>query len=172
MPDIRLVSRKGTNRIEVYSFPAHSEASVHRFATVGLSGCLREDGQPINCELLMVLPVSLGGSSTDAVMRFLLDVAAHGLRADVRHALGSTIQHVDVMPRSWSARSLLLDEPRGEPKDLDLFQVGSELVRLLWVIPIYENELSFIRDSGVDQFCNLELETTIELIDPNRPSLV
>jgi hypothetical protein len=49
MPEYRVIlnqSEKAVN-VEIYYFPAVSENDVARFATVGLSGTLRSNGQPI-----------------------------------------------------------------------------------------------------------------------------
>jgi hypothetical protein len=171
MPDERVISRRGEDRIEIYSFRPHSEITIHRFATIGLSSICREDGAQANYELFMALPGDLRGATPQQVESFMMDVAAYSLRSNVKFCVSETIPETPLMPPSWAPRAILLEEPRGEPEELESFSVGSQQINLIWLVPIYKEELDFIREHGIEQFDELESKSEWSLVDPTRPSV-
>ena len=168
MPDSRVVSRQGSDAIEVYSFPSPG-SPVHRFATVGVSALRRENGDRSDRELFMALPPTLGGAEFEEVTNFILDVCIYSLREDVDFARGQTIPPTDRAPSAWAARAALLDEPRGEPEELAQLRVGSQQVELVWIVPIHQHELELIHSKGLDAFDQLQELSDWSLADPNRP---
>ena len=171
VPEQRVQSRKGEETIEVYFFRKDS-AGVRRVSTVGLSTILRKSAGHHGFELFMVLPNDFGGASVTEVSNFLLDVAVYSLRDDVHIDVGATIPETPLMPKSWNAKALLLDEPRGEREELESIPIGQENVRPLWLIPIYEAELRLIEKQGIAEFDKRVDASEWSLADPNRPATV
>lgn len=172
MPEYRWISRREDHTIEVYSFPPREDEVVHRFATVGVSAVNREDGKPANYELCMVLPDELGGASADEVASFMLDVAVHSYRKDVRCSVGATIPETPLMPAKWRPKALLFDELRGEPEELSHISVGNQSIELLWLIPIHGDEYELIHSEGIEAFDVLDAQSDWSVADPGRPSFV
>lgn len=172
MPEYRWISRREDHAIEVYSFPPRKDEVVHRFATVGVSAVNREDGQPANYELCMILPDELGGASAEEVVSLILDVAVHSYPKDVRCSVGATIPETQLMPAKWSPKALLFDELRGEPEELSHIAVGDQCIELLWLIPIYRDEYELIHSEGIDAFDHLDAQSDWSVADPRRPSFV
>jgi hypothetical protein len=172
LPSERVVSRRGPDQVEVYLFPERSDPLLSRFASVGVSGLEREDGTRASWELMMVLPLGLVGASAKEVSDFLLDVMAYSLRRDVVFEIGLTIPETPLMPKNWKPRALLLDEPRGEPVELDHFHVGPQRVGLVWLVPIYQDERELVLNQGLDAFDEVEQRSEWSPADPGRPSFV
>ena len=172
MPAHRWISRHEDHAIEVYSFPPRADEVVHRFATIGVSGVSREDGNPATDEFCMILPPDLRGASDQEVVSFMLDIAIHCYRKDVRCDVGSTIPETPLMPANWKPKALLLDEPRGEPEELAQIPIGDQRVELLWLVPIYADEYELIKTKGIDAFDLLDAQSEWSVADPGRPSFV
>lgn len=172
MPEYRWISRHENHAIEVYSFPPRKDEVVHRFATVGVSGVNGEDGNPATYEFCMILPDELCGASDEEVVHFMLDIAVHGYRKDVRCGVGATVPETELMPAKWIPKALLLDELRGEPEELSHIQIGDQCIDLLWLVPIYGDEYELIKSKGLDAFDLLDAESDWSVADPRRPSFV
>jgi hypothetical protein len=170
-PDERVVSRRGDDAVELYSFP-FVQTKVHRFATAGVSGLRCEDARLASWELLLTLPRDLGGATSQEVVSLALDVMAYSLRRDVPFKIGLTIPETPLMPKAWSPRALLVDEPRGEPEELTSLRIGSQHVKLVWLVPIHGDERQLIVDEGLDSFDQLAQDSDWSLADPGRPSLL
>lgn len=172
MPDWRVQSRRKDDLVEVYSFPAGPQESIHRFATVGISSIPCDDGSLARWELFVTLPSALCSDSPQDVTNLILDLAVYSLRSDVKFAVGEAIPESSLVPASWAAKAFLLDEPRGEPEELSNFHIGTQHVDLIWVVPIYSDEFQLIKTRGLDAFDRLEALSEWSLADPNRPSVV
>lgn len=167
MPLHRMISRSKDDIVEVYSFPPSQQSPIHRFASIGFARSA--ENKSTSYELLMTLPPHLGGASEDESMRFVLDVFVHGLRDDVRLSDGALVNDVPIMPQAWYARSLLVSEPLGEPRELSTIHVGKQHVDLLWLIPVYSEEMRFIETHGLSAFFAVEPASEWGLVDPTRP---
>lgn len=174
MPSKRTVARREREIVEVYSFPASATSRVNHYATVGVSASVREgrQGALAGWELCIVTPPDNGGASEDRVTSLLLDVMSYSLRSDTRIAAGQTIPPSLLLPSEWSARALLIDEPRGEPEWLAHAHVGVQHVSLLWLVPIHSDEQSLILEQGIEAFDEAESLSEWSLVDPNRPSFL
>jgi hypothetical protein len=172
MPEHRWISRKENHAIEVYSFPPGKDEVVHRFATVGVSATNREDGNPANYELCMILPRDLAGASAEEVVSFMLDVAVHSYRKDVRCSVGATVPETPLMPAQWPPKALLFDELRGEPEEFSNISIGTQSIEVLWLVPIYGAERELIVSEGIEAFDLLDAQSDWSVADPRRPSFV
>jgi hypothetical protein len=88
---------------------------VSRFATVGVSDYVLSDRQLINWEFLKVVPSDNAGATIDEVSMFMLDFMAHTIGRGAKLEVGSAMDESSLAPKSWKARGLLIDQPRGEP---------------------------------------------------------
>ena len=170
MPKHRVVARRKDDEVEVYSFQSVHENKIIRYATLGVSKLLRENGGIASWEIYLVVPKDNGGASEVEVESFLLDVMAYSLRSDVKFSIGQTIPASLLVPESWKARALLLDEPRGEPEYFDNIHVGVQHVKIIWLVPIHSDERERIIACGLDEFDRAESATDWSLADPNRAS--
>jgi hypothetical protein len=172
MPLERTVTRKGDHTVEVYFFPAKGEEVVNRYATVGISGYLRSNGRVADHELFMVTPADDAGASNAEVVAFVFDIMAFSIRDDVSFEIGKIFDETPLAPKSWTARALLVDEPRAEPEYLSAIHVGSECVKLLWLMPIHKNEFESIKKSGIEVFDRAAEASEWSPADPGRPSFI
>lgn len=174
MPEYRVTlssfgqPNKGTN-IEIYYFPAHSGNGVARFATVGLSAVLRANGQRVGTEWMMALVEDLGGVSVDIIFSYISDLIAHHIEVVNDDLIPRVMEESQLAPSGWSTKAFLLDELRGESEELEEIAVGSELVRLLWALPITAQEAALILSEGVEAFDSYMEGIQYSIIDPRRP---
>lgn len=63
---------------------------------------------------------------------------------------------------------LFVDTARGEPEHFDNILIGDQVVKLLWIIPIFESEYAFISKKGLIAFDDLCLNQELSIIDLNR----
>ncbi|MGG0823950.1 suppressor of fused domain protein [Paenibacillus turicensis] len=174
MPEYRVTlssfgqPNKGTN-IEIYYFPARSGNGVARFATVGLSAVLRANGQHVGTEWMMALVEDLGGVSVDIIFSYISDLIAHHIEVVNDDLIPRVMEESQLAPSGWSTKAFLLDELRGESEELEEIAVGSELVRLLWALPITAQEAALILSEGVEAFDSYIEGIQYSIIDPRRP---
>jgi len=172
MPSSRTVTRRGEHVVEAYTFPAVDGVPVNRFATVGISGHEMEDGRKADWELFLALPPDNAGASDEEVLSFLFDVMAYSISKVKNFDLGTIIPESPLAPQSWTARALLVDEPRAEPEFLSEIELGPEVVRLRWIVPIYRDEFEVIRTNGLDAFDKAAETSEWSPADPRRPSFL
>lgn len=172
MPSSRTVARKGEHVVEVYAFPANDDARVNRFATVGVSGHVLEGRNVADWELFLAVPTDNAGASDEQVVSFLLDVMAYSVTKVKEFGLGTIIPESPLVPQSWLARAVLVDEPRAEPEFLAEMVLGAELVKLRWVVPIHGDEYEAIRSNGLDAFDQAAETSEWSAADPRRPSFL
>lgn len=170
MPELRKRFQNGTDLVEVYFFPGTPAQKVSRVVTVGCSGFVKEGHT--RSEFLFVLPKSLGGAQWDEVADFLMDVVAYFQRYSVRIEESATIPESQLAPKSWATRALLVSSPTGEPEALEDLHVGSQHVRLWWLVPIHAAEQKMIAADGLDGFDELIRASDTSLVDIDRPPLI
>lgn len=159
---------KGTN-IEIYYFPPRSGNDVARFATVGLSAVLRANGQRVGTEWMMALVDGLGGESVDVIFSYISDLIAHHIEVVNDDLIPRVMEESPLAPSGWSTKAFLLDELRGESEELEEIAVGSEVVQLLWALPITTQEAALILSKGVEAFDSYMEGIQYSIIDPRRP---
>lgn len=171
MPEYRKIGRSGIDQIEVYSFPSTERAPVYRIATVGISS-VKKNSHRINKELLMALPHDLGGATRDEVFDFMLNVTAHVITVLDDTDPPRISPESPLAPKEWKPKALLFDQARSEPEELSELAVGSHVVELLWVVPIYNSEYRFISEQGIEAFDALAGKAELSLADVNRDPFV
>lgn len=173
LSSVRSLSQTGQSdkatSIEIYYFPALSENSVARFATVGLSAALRANGQRVGTEWMMALVDDLGGESIDVIFSYISDLIAHHIEVVNDALIPRVMEESQLAPSGWSTKAFLLDELRGESEELEEIAVGSELVRVLWALPITAQEAALILQEGVEAFDKYIESIQFSIIDPRRP---
>jgi hypothetical protein len=167
----RSVTTRDTHRVEVYYFPSKN-GPVSRFATVGVSDYVQADGQRINWEFLMVVPGDNAGATIDEVSMFMLDFMAHTIDRGAKLEVGSAMDESSLAPKSWKARGLLIDQPRGEPEFLEQMHFDTQCVELLWLAPIHKAEYESIVENGLDEFDAADKASEWSLADPSRDSFI
>lgn len=168
MPKTRNLLTRDTRQVELYSFPPLPNDNVHRFATVGLSSCVFDDGRSCDAELLLTLPEAVASEKPDTIINYVFDIAAY-----VLESLGRSPKSEDVVPESQLApegwpEAILFDEPRGEPESLESFHVGVQHVNLLWLVPIFGSEYSLIKTEGVAAFDSAAEKLEFSLVEVRR----
>lgn len=172
-PESRVrVKRNDEPFIEIYLFKDIHKNKIIRFATVGVSAQISSRGKAIDHELLFVLPNDLGGASEKDVIDYLFDIAVYSLKEDVSFYEEMIIPESPLAPKSWRLRAILIDEARGEPESLEKIHVGTQHIRLLWLIPIYANEYMHIQNLGIDSFDHYCESSSFSLADINRASMI
>lgn len=152
MPLTRRITTKEDFQVEVYFFPAKQDGLINRYATVGVSGKGSGANKSHNWELFMAVPSDNAGATQAEIENFMFDVMCFSLQDNVQFELGATFPETPLMPASWPARALLIDEPRAEPEFIESISVGEETVNLLWIVPIYKSEHDLIVNSGLADF--------------------
>ncbi|WP_042169656.1 suppressor of fused domain protein [Paenibacillus gorillae] len=170
MPEYRVILNQPDKaiHIEIYYFPAVSDNDVARFATVGLSGTLRSNGQPIYTEWMMALSSDLGGESVDRIFSYVCDLIAHHIETSRNSQIPRVMEESGLAPANWSTKAFLLDELRGESEELEEIQIGNEVVQVVWALPITAQEASLILREGVEAFDSYMADTEHSIIDPRR----
>ena len=168
MPKTRNLLTRDSRRVELYSFPPLPKDNVHRFATVGLSSCIFEDGRSCDAELLLTLPDAVASEQPDTIINYVFDIASY-----VLDSLRRSPKSEDVVPESQLApegwpKAILFDEPRGEPESLESFHVGAQHVNLLWLVPIFGSEYSLIKSEGVADFDRAAEKLEFSLVEVRR----
>lgn len=171
-PRERIVtSKNGRHPVELYIFPGDESSKIIRFATVGVSEQEDDNGKRISShEMLLVLPKNLGGAKESEVTNFLLDIMAYSLRSDVAFVPENTIPGSTLAPAIWREKSLLLEEPHGEEEELKKFVIDGNEIKLIWVIPIYDQEEKKIQAEGLKWFDQAREELDLSLINLARSS--
>ncbi|TYP73100.1 suppressor of fused domain protein [Paenibacillus methanolicus] len=171
MPQYRVILNHPEKavHVEIYYFPAAGENDVARFSTVGLSNTLRSNGQPIGTEWVMALPYDLGGESVDRIFSYVCDLIAHHIVTSRDSRIPIVMEESKLAPANWSTKAFFLDELRGESEDLEEIQIGNEVIRVVWALPITAQEATLILREGVDAFDSYMAGTEHSIIDPRRP---
>lgn len=173
LPLKRTISTKEGNfqGVEVYEFPPKNDG-VYRFVTIGLSCQTLDSGVVANWEFLFCLPDSLGSANSSLVVNYLLDIMGYSLRAEVDMKVGVLIPVSSLAPDCWSTKAILVDEARGEAKEMSSHCIGNQNIELLWLIPITSSEYELIKNKGIEEFDQLEAKCGVSLLDVNRDGIV
>lgn len=171
LPEYRTFTTRGEHRVEVYCFPP-AGGVIGRYATVGVSDFKRAGGTPINWEFLMVVPYDDAHATNDEVSSFILDFMAHTLDEAIQLEIGSAMDESLLAPKSWKARGLLVDQPRGEPEFLEHIHFASHCIELFWLVPIHKAEYESIIQYGLEKFDAADQTSEWSLADPTRESFI
>lgn len=159
--------------VEIYAFSCEGNFDICRFATFGMSS-QKFNGKfdYFNYELLFVFSYDFCGSSYEGVLDYIRDMILHCVENGTQLKSGSTFGVSPRAPAQWKQKALLVDEPRGEAEELDVFPIGERLVSLLWVIPIYESEADFIKKHGIERFDDIVNKKEVGITDMDRERFV
>jgi hypothetical protein len=172
MPDERTRFTKASETVDVYLFSGQEKAPVRRLATVGMSSLPAAGEGTLGVEFLMVLPPDLAGCTFHEVAGYMMDLVAYSMRPDVGMRPETTARETPLAPSHWPTRAMLFDEPRGESERLEDICVGTEHVRLLWLVPIHPEEQRLITERGLEEFDALCERADASLANPMRSSVV
>jgi Suppressor of fused protein (SUFU) len=153
-----------------FAVVAFDRSAVARVVTAGLGACLASDHAPLGVELLVVMGrPELSEIGAGRVQSFVADIGTHLLRHSVRPTEGSVVPQTSIAP--WKPDALVFDTPRGEPESLERFVADGCALRLLWVIPVYEEEAALVQQNGMGALDALVERTDHSLADLRRPNL-
>lgn len=158
--------------VEVYQF-INRETGLYRIATIGVAAQTPITCHSYNKEFLLCLPLDLvDEDNTSLLVNYVLDIMAYSLRSDVDLRVGSTIPESPLAPNTWTTTAMLIDEARGEPEEMESFDIGIYSIDLLWLIPITGSEYKLIKSKGLQEFFQLEDKSDFSLIDVHRSGIV
>lgn len=169
MPEYRVIfeSNDKAEYVEIYFFP-DTTRDVIRFATVGLSNCIRPTGERVGFELMIPLLSNLGGEERTRIFDYVADLIAHHVANVKAHKPPAIMGESKLAPEKWNAKAFLVDELRGESEDLEVIAVGDEKVEVLWGIPITRFEYDLISKDGIEAFDKYVDQMDASIIDPTR----
>lgn len=96
------------------------------------------------------------------------------LHADARHrlAIGSTIDIGRPWMKGSAADHLLVSLPYPYGPALEQCELGERHIRVLWLVPITRAEADLVRAKGLDALERLLEQPNVDVIAPDRRSLV
>lgn len=163
----RLTGEKGS--VEIYRIPSQASAGLVRYATFGLSQLPRRNGELGVHELLFVIDEGNFKNSASKSFDFMCELSANYLESAHEIELPSLVPPSALIP--WRANALLFDEARGEEEDLAEMVIGARRVKLIWVIPLYEDEYKLIEKEGLAEFDRRCEVKRVDLVDIDRESV-
>jgi hypothetical protein len=172
-PDARWVCARSPKEValDVFSFPGGHARGVHRFVTFGVAyRCRAARNEP--CELLFALTHDLGGATQDEVSACLAGVVAHAEREDLVLEVGTLIGSGRRTPRTWGAKTVLIEEASGEPGDIQTLPTRQGPVHLRWLMPVHSREAALIRGKGIAAWDDVWRPRREATTDPRRPCFV
>jgi hypothetical protein len=174
IPSTRISRVFGTSSafpVEIYVFPS-SETGVLRLATVGMSLQRLPDQSVVNFELLLATPDQLENVTVEDLFTFMTSLIQHGLQEKDKYAPNVIIPNCPDVPAAWRPSGILFDTPMCESEELASFSFPERSVRLLWVVPIYQAEIEFVRHFGIQSLFDECQSLGWHPADPRRPCMV
>lgn len=150
---------------------AFDHSPVARVVTVGLGACHAADAAPLGLELLVVIGrPELHEIGVGRVQDFVGDIGAHLLRFANRPTDGSVMPRTSIAP--WQPDALVFDSPRGESEAIEQFVADGWPLRLVWAIPVYEEEAALVQQRGIKALDELVEQANVSLADIHRPNFL
>jgi len=172
MPEARNLMTNKKMPVELYVFPGEDMDQVTRVVTIGLSSCKFADDKSCNNELLMVLPFDVADDQWESVSQYIFELSNYIVNTLGRNVKAEDLkEESDQAPEAWP-KALLFDDPRGEPNELNQFYIGIQHVTLSWVVPIFGNEYSLIKSSGIESFDAAVTDAEVSLVEVRRDACV
>jgi hypothetical protein len=163
--------RHASRRTDFHVCTFEPPGRVARVVTMGLSRCVAEDGRLFGVEVLFALgKLELGEIGWERVSNYLIDISVALLRHSNRPVEGSTIAGSTIAP--WPPHATVFDLPRGEPEHLEHMELDPLVVRLMWAIPAYPDEIELVKREGIEALDALVHANDYSLADVTRPSLL
>ena len=146
----------------VVRFAPSPRRELWTYATAGMSR--RGDVDPIELHLF----------SPDASPELveLLFATAHFHRTGAKLNLSHTVNFGQPWLSGSTCSYGLISLPYLDGQDLELFRLGSDLVRCLWLIPVTSREVAFKKEHGLEALEQRFEEVGFNYADPSRPSVV
>jgi hypothetical protein len=174
MPEyrVRSFSTKQEFPIEIYYFPEFCNKGVIRFATIGMALARSPDNKGIDHEWFLALGSDLPKQMVDRVFEYMADLVANNIEVCKNRYPLRVLDASQLAPSEWTTKSVLIDEPRGEPDDMQMISVGTQEYNLQWIVPVTQQEAAYIHKNGIESFDQLVESAELSIIDTYRPSLV
>jgi len=81
------------------------------------------------------------------------------------------IRESPLVPESWSAKAIFVDEARGEAEEVSSIKFDQQDVNLFWLVPLNGSEYDLIKREGIEEFDRIEAKSDISLLDVNRQGI-
>ena len=120
----------------------------------------------------MALPKNIGGAESKEVEDYIIDLMAYSVRDDIKFNSEMIIPNIKRVPSIWRQQAVLIDEPTGEADELQEFEVGTDKIELLWILPVYSSEAEKIKHDGLEWFDKKVEESDLSVIDLARDNFV
>lgn len=159
--------------IEIYSFPATADQTIHHFVTLGAGLAHQHHNDPVNFEYCFILGEPFEAKFSDQMIEYLMNITAHLIRNRPNDTI-RLISESQLTPDFLKLTAILVDEARGECESLSDIHVSNHLNHtcLMWLIPLYTSEAEYILKQGIDAFSELEEQYELSMIDFHRPKIV
>jgi hypothetical protein len=174
MPEYRVqsLSVKQELPIEIYYFPEIHNKGIIRFATIGMALAKSPDERDIGHEWFLVLASDLSEQMIDRVFEYMADLVANNIEVCKNRHPVRILDSSQLAPPEWTTKSVLIDEPRGEPDEMQMISIGTQEYDLQWIVPVTQQEAAYIHENGIERFDQIVEDTELSIIDTYRPSLV
>jgi hypothetical protein len=146
------------------------------FCTVGLSNRQFRDKRdpaagPVRQELLIAVPTSFGTRNVPPLLQQLGMIALHRNRPFLR---GEFMMGTDPVFSQWPFRGFYASRPCviEDEAFAACAREDGEQVFFLWLVPLYEREIDFVRKHGHDRLEVFFAENNVDLVDLNRTSVI
>ena len=164
--------RLATGCVEIYSFEPVQPQRVARVATVGVSSLVRADGKRLPYELMLALPHDLAGASVDDITVMLMNIVSAHFSGNFELTVDALANVSAFTPTTWSTTHIWIQEPLAEPETLTPWNINGQEVELLWLIPLFSSEATYICKNGTEAFDSIWYSHGSILSNPLRQPLV
>ena len=174
MPEYRVQSssEKQEFPIEIYYFPELRNEGIVRFSTIGMALAKGSDSKEIGHEWFLALASDQSEQMIDRIFEYMADLVANNIEVCKNRRPVRVLDSSQLAPSEWTTKSVLIDEPRGEPDEMQIISVGTREYDLQWIVPVTQQEATYIHKNGIDSFDQLVEDTEFSVIDTYRSSFV
>lgn len=146
------------------------------FCTLGLAShplrCQpRLDAALVRQELLMAIPRTFGTRNVPPLLQQLGAIALHRRRPFVH---GEIIRGSNPVFVEWPFRGFYASHPCVIAQDefAECVREDGERVSFIWMVPVYQSEIDFVREYGSSRLEDLFVEKQLDLVMLNRQPAV
>jgi hypothetical protein len=162
-------SAGGAMSFQTARFPKGSGPGTVSFATLGLSHHqLPGKTKQIRQEFLMIVQESLEHHPVARIMQNVGEGVLGAHRALLR---GDVVDFGSPLFRGSEMEALYVAIPVYFPDEFSVFKEDGKSIVIAWLVPIYRNEVNYIRANGWPAFEGCLVENDPDLTDVYRPPL-
>jgi hypothetical protein len=173
VPTCRFTREADASVVEIYFFESidnSGEDSIIHVATVGISSCF--DQGEIASEMFVVVSSSYSEATAQELCDLMISMSEYSRKNKGKVVYGETIDVINPIPSKWNAKSILICEPFGEPEELSVVNFNNQKIEIRWLLPIFSDEVSYIRKNGMIALFDLFENSEISIAEPTRGSIL